>query len=133
MAASGITYAGKAIESINIPNQVAYLSNLIKSGTAGQKLWAKGDLSLLNKAADAYNTVIKNASSKTVPAAAAIVTETVNPTTPLPEVDPTTIVGYDPSDYTSSSASGSTISGSTIFGYLVVGLVGIVILDRLMK
>jgi len=135
--ASGITYAGKAIENINIANETSYLKKLIGGG-GGNATWAASQLNVLNKAADAYNTVLAKASSATKAAAEAVPAKTAEQAAAgagdvsIP-IDTTGYQGYDPAAYTASASSGSGLSGSSIFGYAVVGLVMVVVLDRLMK
>ena len=99
----------KAVVDVVTPtngsNQAAYLNNLAKTGTPGEQAWANDQLGISNNIPSTLNDGV---------------------------ID-TSVAGYDPADYSAASSSGSTISGSTIFGYLIVSLVGVVILDRLMK
>lgn len=118
--------SGKAISSLNPLNEIAYITKNLGTSSA----YAKEAIGFWTDRLKPIADTSKPVAEKIVAITPAAVAET---NTDYNGVIDTTTPGYDPSDYTSSSAAGSTISGSTIFGYLVVGLVGIVILDRLMK
>lgn len=121
--AATLAKSGKAVESLNPLNEIAYITNNLGTSSAYAReainFWSGKIKPADNTKPDVYQIPM------------------VIPEQQIPvEIDPgigTLAASYDPADYSALASSGSTISGQTIFGYLIVGLVGIVILDRLMK
>jgi hypothetical protein len=125
--ANTLAKSGKAVESLNPLNEIAYITKSLGTSSAYAK-----------EAIGFWNARIKPVADTTKPVVEKVI-EVAPVAAPYPtyELDngviDATVSGYDPGDYSAASSAGSTISGQTIFGYVVVGLVAVVILDRMMK